>query len=49
MNAVAWCGVLNVGLFLVFKGLGALITAIFAKPEDGFKMKNIYCIGIIVF
>ena len=48
-NAVAWCGIINVGLFLVFKGLGAMITAIYAKPEDGFKMKNVYCIGIILF
>ena len=45
---MAWCGVINVGLFLVFEGLGALITAIFARPESGFKMNNGHCIGIIV-
>ena len=48
MNAVAWCGVINVGLFLVFKGLGAITAAMISKPETDFKMKDAYCIGIIV-
>ena len=46
ITAVAWLGAINVGSFLIFNGLGALFTNMYARPEK-YDMKLSHSVSYI--